>query len=134
MSDPMIVGSSITTPSTEQPASTEHGSRARRAGEGTQPWPLGDAWHDLRRKPLFWISSVLILILLLMAAFPQLFASGRPGDRQPEAAAWNRRRRDAWFGYDIQGYNVYARAIYGARTSILVGVLAVARHLAASAG
>ncbi|MEK8109370.1 hypothetical protein NKG94_41490 [Micromonospora sp. M12] len=30
---------------------------------------LGDAWRDLRRKPLFWISSTLIVIFLLMAAF-----------------------------------------------------------------
>ena len=29
---------------------------------------------------------------------------------------------DAWFGRDIQGYDIYARTIYGARASILVGV------------
>ena len=30
---------------------------------------------------------------------------------------------EAIFGYDTQGYDVYARTIYGARSSILVGVL-----------
>jgi oligopeptide transport system permease protein len=31
---------------------------------------------------------------------------------------------DAWFGYDLQGRDVFARSVYGARTSIIVGVLA----------
>jgi oligopeptide transport system permease protein len=30
---------------------------------------------------------------------------------------------DQWFGRDLQGYDVYARSIYGARASILVGLL-----------
>ena len=32
-----------------------------------------DAWRQLRRNPLFWISAALILIFLLMAFIPQLF-------------------------------------------------------------
>jgi peptide/nickel transport system permease protein/oligopeptide transport system permease protein len=31
---------------------------------------------------------------------------------------------DAWFGYDFQGCDVFARTVHGARSSILVGVLA----------
>ena len=55
--------------------------------------------------------------------FPQLFTNKDPyfADlrlaRQPPSA-------EAWFGYDTQGYDVYARTIYGARSSILVGVFA----------
>ncbi|WP_433551516.1 ABC transporter permease [Micromonospora zamorensis] len=85
---------------------------------------LGDAWRDLRRKPLFWIASTLIVIFLLMAVFPALFA---PGDavngslsRSLDKASGN-----AWFGYDLQGRDVYARVIYGASASIQVAVLAV---------
>jgi oligopeptide transport system permease protein len=84
---------------------------------------LGDAWYDLRRKPLFWISASLIALFLVMAAFPWLFTSADPtaGDlsrsRVPPSS-------DAWFGYDLQGRDVYARAIYGAQASIVVAVFA----------
>ena len=75
---------------------------------------------------MFWISAVLIVLFLLMAIFPQLFTSTDPNyadlskARQPPSA-------DAWFGYDAQGYDVYARTIYGARASIMVGHLRHAR-------
>ena len=37
---------------------------------------------------------------------------------------------DAWFGYDVQGRDVYARVIYGARASIVVGRAGHAGHRA----
>ncbi|MCA1185809.1 ABC transporter permease [Saccharopolyspora sp. 6V] len=82
-----------------------------------------DAWRDLRRRPLFLISSAIIFVLLLMVAFPQLFTSADPNN----AILTNARQgpsADAWFGYDVQGRDIYARAVYGARASIAVGVLA----------
>ena len=58
-----------------------------------------------------------------MAAFPQLFTSV-----DPYLADLSKAREapsaDAWFGRDGQGYDVYARTVYGARASILVGVFA----------
>ncbi|MEU5691633.1 ABC transporter permease [Actinosynnema sp. NPDC020468] len=84
---------------------------------------FGDAWHALRRRPLFWIAVSLILLVLLMAAAPQLFTHTDPNlanlslSRKPPSA-------QAWFGYDNQGYDVYSRVIHGARASIVVGVLA----------
>jgi oligopeptide transport system permease protein len=82
-----------------------------------------DAWRDLRRRPIFVISAVVIVILVLIAAFPGLFAAKSPTfcdlnlSRQGPGAG-------AWFGYDVQGCDVYARTIHGARASILVGFLA----------
>jgi len=59
----------------------------------------------------------------VMAAFPQLFTN-----KDPYFADLRLARRppssEAWFGYDAQGYDVYARTIYGARSSILVGLFA----------
>ncbi|MBB5956312.1 oligopeptide transport system permease protein [Saccharothrix tamanrassetensis] len=84
---------------------------------------FGDAWYTLRSRPLFWVSVSLILLMVLMALFPALFTAKDPTlaqlslSRQPPSA-------DAWFGYDNQGYDIYARVIYGARASIVVGVLA----------
>ncbi|WP_433115444.1 ABC transporter permease [Micromonospora sp. CA-246542] len=85
---------------------------------------LGDAWRDLRRKPLFWISATFIVIFLLMAAFPSLFA---PGDavNGSLSRSLNKASGSAWFGYDLQGRDVYARVIYGARASVVVAVLSV---------
>ena len=117
----------VTTPPAEQP--TIAGSTA--PPDAGLPAPqrrdkprglLGDAWHDLSRKPLFWISAVLILLFLVMAAFPSLFTSADPtfGDlsrsRLPPSS-------HAWFGYDVQGQDMFARTIYGARASIVVAVL-----------
>jgi oligopeptide transport system permease protein len=83
---------------------------------------LGDAWYDLRHKPLFWISGIFILLFLVMAAFPHLFTS-----KDPSQAFLERSRQDpssqAWFGYDVQGADLYARVIYGTRASIVVAIL-----------
>lgn len=39
-----------------------------------------DAWHDLRRNPIFIISGLIILFLVVIAIWPQLIASGNPLD------------------------------------------------------
>lgn len=98
------------------------------ATSGLHPDPSGkprslgrDAWSELVRRPLFIISLVLIIIFLLMAVFPQLFTSKDPRtcdlalSRLPPSS-------DAWFGYDNLGCDVYANTIYGARSSMVVGL------------
>lgn len=86
-----------------------------------------DAWADLRRSPMFLISSTMILFLLVIAAFPGLFTSMEPRDSdmafylaEPELG---RLFSPEWFGYDGQGYSVYTRVIHGARNSIIIGVV-----------
>ena len=37
-----------------------------------------DAWDDLKHNPLFWVSAVLIVIFVLMAAAPGLFTRTNP--------------------------------------------------------
>jgi peptide/nickel transport system permease protein/oligopeptide transport system permease protein len=92
------------------------------AGDGRPRSLASDAWHDLRHNPVFWMASALVLLFLLMAAVPRLFTSINPtacdlSNSQNPPSAHN------WFGTDVQGCDVYARTIYGARASILVGVL-----------
>ncbi|MBP8533763.1 ABC transporter permease [Streptomyces sp. MK37H] len=87
----------------------------------------GDAWFELRHRPLFWISAVLLVLLLAVAAFPGMFTSADPrnGDltnhflTKPELTHFF---QADWFGYDGQGRSIYARVIYGTRASIMVGV------------
>lgn len=102
---------------------SEPGGEASAAGAEHVGSLWSDAWKDLRRNPLFIISALVILLMLMVAAFPGLFTSIDPaaGDlsrsnRTPSA--------QAWFGNDLQGYDVYSRTIHGARYSIIVGVLA----------
>jgi oligopeptide transport system permease protein len=92
------------------------------AGRGKSLW--ASAWGELRRSPLFWIAAALILLFLTMAAFPQLFTSTDPGSADLAKARLKPSLSGGFFGYDSQGYDVYARTIYGARASILVGILA----------
>jgi oligopeptide transport system permease protein len=95
-----------------------------------------DAWRELRRKPLFIVSAIMIFVFLLMALFPQLFTSVNPNaddlDRNLETPIWGnwfQFGQEGQFGYDIQGRDVYARTIYGARASIVVGLSAVLGNL-----
>jgi oligopeptide transport system permease protein len=81
-----------------------------------------DAWRAMRHNPMFWISSTMITIFVVMAVFPGLFTNVDP----TEAVLAESRSRPGdgtWFGRDIQGYDIYARCVYGARASILVGLL-----------
>src|SRR6185369_10443916 len=81
----------------------------------------GDAWRQLRRKPAFVASAVIIALIVLIAIAPGLFSS-RDAGFSDLSHANEGPSSDAWFGYDNQGADVYARTIYGTRASLLVGV------------
>lgn len=83
---------------------------------------IGEAWRQLRVRPIFWLASFLILMAVLVAFFPTLFTSVDPryctlknslGAPEPGHP----------FGFNRQGCDIYARTIYGARASVSVGIL-----------
>ncbi|MGX1272158.1 ABC transporter permease [Streptomyces phaeoluteigriseus] len=82
-----------------------------------------DAWRDLRRNPVFILSALVILFLVFISLWPSAIASGSPL-KCDLAKAQEGSQPGAPFGYDGQGCNVYTRTVYGARTSVTVGVLA----------
>ncbi|MFY1704303.1 ABC transporter permease [Micromonospora sp. WMMA1923] len=132
MSDPHSAPIVSTPPST---APTEAGSGSptdaglpENARKNKPRGLFGDAWRDLRRKPIFWISSTLIVFFLVLAAFPWLFTS-KDAVNGALSNSLVPPSGDAWFGYDVQGRDVYARVIYGARASIIVALSAVAGTL-----
>lgn len=84
-----------------------------------------DAWDDLRSRPIVIVAVLVILLLIVVAAFPGLFTSRGPRDCLPQVARQGP-SGDAWFGRDLLGCDVYARTIYGARASIVVGTLSAA--------
>ena len=86
----------------------------------TSMW--SDAWRTLRRNPLFIISAILIVFIIFVALFPGVFTKTDPNyctlhDSLEPA------RPGHPFGFDMQGCDVYARVVYGTRTSLSVGIL-----------
>ena len=82
----------------------------------------GEAWRYLRRRPLFWVAAVMILVAILLAIAPGLFTS-----TDPRLCELSKSLAPAEpghpFGFNRQGCDIYARVIYGARASVAVGVL-----------
>lgn len=141
----------------------------------------GDAWRELRKNPLFVISSVFLVYFILMAAWPPPFSrwpvalaglaacaatvllvtsrwmsafTQRRGrllaaavclaplvvfllyattveGQSPKTADLANSVQFEWgsydhpFGFDIQGRDYYTRVVYGARVSVVIGLLVV---------
>ncbi|MEU3335591.1 ABC transporter permease [Streptomyces sp. NPDC002144] len=102
--------------------------RTTGAPEGTGPqqkprslW--SDAWRDLRRNPVFIISAVVILFLVLISLWPSAITWMSPL-KCDLAKAQEGSQPGHPFGFDGQGCDVYTRTVYGTRTSVTVGVCA----------
>ncbi|MFE7708318.1 ABC transporter permease [Streptomyces sp. NPDC057486] len=96
--------------------------------EGTGPaekprslW--SDAWRDLRRNPVFIISALIILFLVIISIWPSLITNQDPLNCDLGKAQEGSQPGHP-FGFDGQGCDVYTRTVYGARASVTVGVCA----------
>ena len=81
----------------------------------------GDTWRGLRRRPKFIIAAALIAFIIVVAAFPASFTGADPGYADPNQSLLTPSAAH-WFGTDLQGHDIYARTVYGARASITVGL------------
>ena len=83
----------------------------------------GEAWKNLRKQPLFLISAFLILVVVAVSVFPGLFSQIDPTSEACQLA-----NSDAGpaaghpLGFTQQGCDVYARVIFGTRSSVTVGL------------
>ena len=84
-----------------------------------------DAWATLKRNPLFWIGSLLTVLLVVMSIFPRLFARGADPRDCDLANSKALPSAQHWFGYDQQGCDYLANVVYGARNSLIIGIFAV---------
>ncbi|MFH8608032.1 ABC transporter permease [Streptomyces sp. NPDC018029] len=82
-----------------------------------------DAWRDLRRNPVFIVSGLIILFLVVISLWPSLIASRNPLDCDL-ANAQKGSAPGHPFGFNEQGCDVYTRVVYGTRVSVTVGVCA----------
>jgi len=81
-----------------------------------------EAWRTLRKRPLFIVSSLIILFLIVVALFPDLFASQDPRHCVLSNSLGGSTSGHP-FGFDLQGCDIYSRVVHGARASVSVGVL-----------
>ncbi len=100
--------------------------------EGAELEPLvgqssvwGNAWKYLRTNPLFLTGLAVMAVMLTMALFPALFARGVDPTDCDLSLSRQRPSAQHWFGMDLQGCDYYANVVYGARTSVAIGVLTV---------
>ncbi|MFT8593220.1 MAG: ABC transporter permease [Bifidobacterium sp.] len=86
----------------------------------TSMW--SDAWRSLRKNPLFIFSGILILLILFVALFPSAFTKVDPNYcNLPQSL--DGPSAGHILGFNQQGCDVFSRVIYGARTSVSVGIL-----------
>jgi len=69
--------------------------------------------------------GIVILLLLVIALFPDLFATHHPTRFQNPANRFQPPSREHWFGTDNLGRDIYSRVIYGTRVTLSVAFQSV---------
>ena len=85
----------------------------------------GDVRYELVHKPMFWVSLVLVLVILSMAFFPQLWASESPNARGA-CDLTDARGKPTWdrpFGYTRAGCDMWASLVWGTGKSVILAIL-----------
>ncbi len=94
--------------------------------------PVGlwsDAWYRLRRNPGAIIGFILVGVFVMCAIFAPWIAPHKPLDQDLtllKAGIPPGPSADHWFGVDTLGRDEFSRIVYGARLSLIVGVVSVA--------
>jgi oligopeptide transport system permease protein len=91
---------------------------------GDQPSNLWrDAWRDIRKSPLFYISGALILLVFLVALFPTWFTNVAPNDNCLLQNSNLGPTAGHPLGFTRQGCDIYSRIVHGTSTSLSVGMI-----------
>jgi len=81
-------------------------------------------WLALKQNPLALLGLVIVVVLLLMAAFAPLVAT-----HDPIAQALDQRllppSAKHWFGTDALGRDIFSRIVYGTRVTLVIVLLVV---------
>lgn len=83
-----------------------------------------EAWRDMRRRPMFWMSAAVILLVLVVSLFPTLFTQVDP---RACALSFSNQGPSAGhpLGFNKQGCDIYSRVIHGTSTSVSVGLVVI---------
>jgi oligopeptide transport system permease protein len=82
-----------------------------------------DAWKDVRKRPMFWISSAMILLVVIVALFPGLFTQVLPNNDCQLSNSNGGPTEGHPLGFTRQGCDIYSRIIHGTSTSLSVGII-----------
>ena len=85
-----------------------------------------NAWNEMRRRPLFWVSAVMIVVVIVVSIIPGVFTTALPRDDCDLRNAFAPPSGEHPFGTSQFGCDIYARTLFGARASVLVGTLTTA--------
>jgi oligopeptide transport system permease protein len=80
-----------------------------------------ETWRRLHRRPKFVVAALMILLVVIVALFPAVFTGADPDYADPSQSLLGPSAAH-WFGTDLQGHDIYARTVYGARASVTVGL------------
>jgi len=89
---------------------------------------MGDTWKRFRRDRLAMVGLVVIFIFAVAAILAPVIAPYNPSEQffdgltlegSPLPPGWR-----FWFGTDTNGRDQFSRLLYGARTSLLIGIVA----------
>lgn len=84
-----------------------------------------DAWRDMRRRPMFWISAAIILLVIIVALFPTLFTQVAPNNDCQLSNSNGAPTGEHILGFTKQGCDIFARIVHGTSTSLSVGIIVV---------
>jgi peptide/nickel transport system permease protein len=89
----------------------------------------GEAWRRLRRNPAAIVGFVLVSTFVVVALFAPLIATHGPRDQNLSllhGSCCPGPSTEHLFGVDALGRDLFSRVVYGARFSLLIGVVSVA--------
>ena len=87
-----------------------------------------DAWHQLVRNPGAILGAIFLFTFFFAAIFAPLIAPYGPKEGNLLLVATGKPPGPSWhhfFGVDLLGRDVFSRILYGARDSLMVGVVSV---------
>lgn len=84
---------------------------------------LKDAWKRLRHNPVFFICGFLAAFFIFLMIFPRAFSNVDPKYCLITDSALPIGSSGHILGTTVQGCDVYARLIYGAQPSLMIGVI-----------
>jgi oligopeptide transport system permease protein len=98
-------------------------SAPKRMDTGRQASLTSDAWRELRTNPLFIVSALFALLMIVIAIAPQFFFHTQPTKGACDLAdSLKPPRSGHLFGNDRLGCDVLGSVIWGARPSIFIGL------------
>lgn len=93
---------------------------AKKRRRNSQGW---DVWRRMVRNKKAVAAMIVMVILLFLVIFAnQLLPYSLATDLSPDRFQWPNAKH--WFGTDKYGRDLFARIIYGARTSLFIGLTA----------